>query len=312
MARFLNRLNRRFQKVRVYALVGDQGTGKSFRSRLIMEKYNIPLMIDDGLLIRDQHILAGRSSKREKNKFKAIKRAIFEDSEHAEEVRHALAAETFSSILLIGTSEKMVGRIAEQLDLPYPDQIIYIEDVATKEEIEAARHSRRIEGKHVIPVPVIAVKKDFKHQMLESITFFLKTHPVFFWKKHEVQKTIVRPDFSRRGRLSISEEALSQMIMHTVEEFDSNLKILKIIIEPTGPNYEVELKLSLPFGMTLQDKLYGIQDYIISRIERFSGIHIERLGITVARIRAPEIVPSKPRGGRARRHFPRVQEKKQD
>jgi hypothetical protein len=292
--------------------VGDQGTGKSFRARLIMEKYNIPLMIDDGLLIRDQQILAGRSSKREKNRFKAIKRAIFEDPEHAEEVRRVLATETFLSILLIGTSEKMVGRIAEQLDLPYPDQIIYIEDVATKEEIQAARRNRRIEGKHVIPVPVIAVKKDFRHQMLESITFFLKTHPVFFWKKHEVQKTIVRPDFSRRGQLSISEEALSQMIMHTVEEFDSNLKILKIIIEPTGPNFDVELKISLPFGMTLQDKLSGIQDYVISRIERFSGIHIEQLGITVARIRAPEIITPKSKSSRIRRRFPRIQEKKQD
>jgi hypothetical protein len=312
MARFLNRLNRSLQKVRVYALVGDQGTGKSFRARLIMEKYNIPLMIDDGLLIRDQRILAGQSSKREKNKFKAIKRAIFEEPEHADEVRRALATETFTSILLIGTSDKMVGRIAEQLDLPYPDQIIYIEDVATQEEIEEARRSRKVEGKHVIPVPVIAVKKVFRHQLLESITFFLKTHPVFFWKKHEVEKTIVRPAFSRRGHLSISESALSQMIMHTVEEYDSSLKILKIVIEPNGPNYEVELRMSLPFGMTLQDKLSGIQGYVISKIEQFSGLHIERLDITVERIRAPEIVSSKAGAEPPKKRFPRIHEKKRD
>ncbi|HDQ44781.1 MAG TPA: hypothetical protein ENN17_04665 [bacterium] len=312
MARFLNRLNRRFQKVRVFALVGDPGTGKSFRARLIMEKYGIPLMIDDGLLIRDQHILAGRSSKREKNRFKAIKRAIFEDPDHADEVRRVLAAETFSSILLIGTSDKMVGRIAEKLDLPYPDQIIYIEDVATREEIDTARRSRNVDGKHVIPVPVIAVKKEFRHQLLESITFFLKIHPVLFWKKHEVEKTIVRPDFSRRGHLTISEAALSQMIMHTVEEYNSLLKIIKIIIEPCGTNYEIELKLSLPFGITLSDKLSGLQEYVISQIERFSGLHIERLDITVERIRTPEIVSSKLKRKRARRRFPRVQEKRQD
>ena len=304
MGNLLDRLNRKIHKVRVYALVGEQGTGKSFRARLIMEKYNIPLMIDDGLLIRDQHILAGRSSKRENNKVTAIKRAIFDDPEHAEEVRQALEAESFNSILIIGTSEKMVGRIAEQLGLPYPDQIIYIEDVATEEEIQAARRSRELEGKHVIPVPVIAVKKDFGHQLLESITFFLKNHPLFFWKKKEVQKTIVRPNYGDKGSLSISEVALSQMIMHAVEEFDNRLKIRKIQIEPIGSNYEVTLKMSVPFGISLTETLVGIQDYVITRIERFSGIHIERLHIIVERIRMPEIVSSHPNRSRSFRRHP--------
>ena len=55
----------KFKKVRVYALVGDSGTGKSFRARLVAEKYDIDLIIDDGLLIRDSQILAGKSAKRE-------------------------------------------------------------------------------------------------------------------------------------------------------------------------------------------------------------------------------------------------------
>ena len=54
----------RFRGVRVIALVGKSGTGKSFRARLVMEKYNIDLLIDDGLLIRDQKIVAGTSAKR--------------------------------------------------------------------------------------------------------------------------------------------------------------------------------------------------------------------------------------------------------
>ncbi len=49
--------------VRVFALVGGSGTGKSFRAKLVAEKYGIEIIVDDGLLIRDQKILAGRSGK---------------------------------------------------------------------------------------------------------------------------------------------------------------------------------------------------------------------------------------------------------
>ena len=40
--------------IRVYALVGESGTGKSFRAKLVAQKYGIDMIIDDGLLIRCQ------------------------------------------------------------------------------------------------------------------------------------------------------------------------------------------------------------------------------------------------------------------
>lgn len=270
------------RRIRVFALVGHSGTGKSFRARLIMEKHDIHLMVDDGLLIRDQRILAGKSAKREANRFKAIKRAIFEDTEHAEEVIDALDQENFQSILLLGTSDKMVSRIAERLSLPKPDQTIYIEDIATTEEISAARKSRKVEGKHVIPVPVIEVKKEAGHHILESIQFFLKSHPLLFWKSRKLEKTIVQPQYGqRRGHLSISETALTQMIMHAVNEYDETLQINKIIIEPCGQVYDVEVRCRVPFGKQLPATLSGLQEFVVTRVERYSGIQIRTLDLTV-------------------------------
>lgn len=282
--RFIFRQKTKAQKVKVYALVGKAGTGKSFRARLITEKYGIDLMIDDGLLIRGHRILSGRSAKREKNRVTAIKRAIFEDASHAGEVRAALDNEKFKSILLIGTSVKMVERIASRLDLPYPDQLLYIEDVATEDEIVQARESRKKRGKHVIPVPVIQVKQDPSQRILDSIRLFMKTHPFLFWKKEIVEKTVVQPPYSRRGRLSISESALSQMIMHCVEEFAPGVKIVKIIIEAGLSGYEIEIRMSLPFRMHVPDLLSGLQEYIIKNVEAYSGIHIEELDLTVDKI----------------------------
>lgn len=279
------RLNKKWQRVKVYALVGSTGTGKSFRARLIMEKYNIPLMVDDGLLIKDQSVLAGKSAKREKNRITAVKRAILEDLDHARALRDALANEEFPAILLIGTSDKMVKIIAERLDLHDPDETIYINDVATQDEIAAARYSRKIEGKHVIPVPVIEVKNDPEHQILESIQFFLKSHPLFFWRNRKVEKTIVQTQYSRRGRLSLSEAALSQMVMHAIHEFDARVHIEKIRIESCDPYYEVVIRLSIPYGLSIPDILVRLHEYIITRIERYSGIHLRRLDLDVSTVR---------------------------
>ena len=46
--------------IKVFALVGPSGTGKSFRSQLLAKKYGIEYIIDDGLLINDDKIIAGR------------------------------------------------------------------------------------------------------------------------------------------------------------------------------------------------------------------------------------------------------------
>jgi len=270
----------RIKGIKVYALVGRTGSGKSFRSKLIMDKHGIDLLIDDGLLIRGQVILAGKSSKREKNRITAVKRAIFDDPDHIESVKSALKRERFKSILIIGTSEKMVARIAESLDLPYPDQTIYIEDVSTHDEIATARAHRRFQGKHVIPVPMVEVKKDPSQNVLDSIRFFLNTNPIFFWKEKTVEKTVVQPAFSR-GHISVSESALSQMILHCVEEYDPRLRVMRILIDEFQQNIRVELRLQLPIRVTVPEILGGLQEYIIAQVERFSGIHIDELNLTV-------------------------------
>ncbi|MBP5756271.1 MAG: hypothetical protein J6W39_01670, partial [Spirochaetales bacterium] len=81
--------------VKVYALVGRSGTGKSFRAQLVADKYHIPLIVDDGLLIKNDKILAGKSAKQESNFLTAVKRALFQDPDHHQEVLNALQTERF-------------------------------------------------------------------------------------------------------------------------------------------------------------------------------------------------------------------------
>ncbi|GHT96678.1 hypothetical protein FACS1894141_7090 [Spirochaetia bacterium] len=135
------------RRVKIYALVGESGTGKSFRAKLVAQKYGIDFIIDDGLLIRDNRIVAGHSAKKEKTFMAAVKVALFDDKAQRDEVARKLQGEKFRKLLILGTSDKMVIKIANRLQLPAPSRIIKIEDIAPQEDIEKAIRTRKIEGK---------------------------------------------------------------------------------------------------------------------------------------------------------------------
>ena len=71
----------KFKGIQVYALVGESGTGKSFKAKLLAQKYGINAIIDDGLLIVDDKIIGGKSAKSEKTYMGAVRVAVFDDKE---------------------------------------------------------------------------------------------------------------------------------------------------------------------------------------------------------------------------------------
>ena len=293
MNQFLDNLFNSFKKVQVYALVGESGTGKSFRSKLLAEEYGIHAIIDDGLLIQDDKIVAGRSAKREKTYMGAVRVALFDDKDHRDSVAKVLRKTHIKKILLLGTSEKMVSKIAMRLQLPQPQKIIHIEEIATKEEIEKAVKSRQVEGKHVIPVPTIDVKKNYPQILSSSLRDFFSQKKWFHKKLKNpngkmIEKSIVQPEFSKKGRIEISEAALTQMTMHCVNECDPDVKIKKITIKTDSRGYRLIVLIDVPFGTQLTGKIHRLQQYIIDKIESYTGILIEEVSIVIDKISKPE------------------------
>ena len=96
--------------------------------------------------------------------------------------------------MVIATSDNMALKILRKLDLPAPEQIVHIEDVATPEEIVKARRERFGKGQHVIPVSHVLVRKNFAGKLVGQLRVFWKSKD-----KHEGEKTIVRPPFSFYG-----------------------------------------------------------------------------------------------------------------
>ncbi len=275
-----------FKGISVYALVGESGTGKSYRAKLIAQKHGLEAIIDDGLLIKDDKILAGRSAKKEKTYMGAVRAALFDDKSHRDEIARVLQKSKIKKILILGTSEKMVNKIALRLQLPAPVKIFNIEQFATKEEIEAAKRSRQIEGKHVIPVPAIEVKRNYPNIFHRAFHVWgqKEKNPFNANKKNVFEKSVVRPEFSKKGRISISEAALSQMVMHSVNEFDNGIKIKKLVIKTNERGYRLIITIDVPFGTQLSGKIHKLQEYIITNIEQYTGILIEEASIIIDKI----------------------------
>jgi len=274
-----------FKRKKVYALIGESGTGKSFRSKLVAQKYGISFIIDDGLLIRDNRILAGHSAKKEHTFLAAVKVALFDEKSHRDEVARRLQNEKFKRIMILGTSEKMVNKIAVRLQLPPPSKIIKIEDIASQEEIDKAVRTRRIEGKHVIPVPSIEVKKSYANIFYDAIRIFkLRRIPGIGPIPTLHEKSVVRPEYSKRGKVIISEAALSQMVIHCVNEYDQNIKIKKILVKDAEMGYRLVITIDVPYGTQLGGNIHELQQYIIDNIERYTGILIEEVNIIIDKV----------------------------
>ena len=65
----------------VFGFIGASGTGKSHHALVVAYDHDIQAIIDDGLLIDHNRIVAGRSAKEETNRLKAVRRAIFNKPE---------------------------------------------------------------------------------------------------------------------------------------------------------------------------------------------------------------------------------------
>ena len=111
--------------MKVYALVGKSGTGKSHHSMWVARENNIDYIIDDGLLVSDNQIIAGKSAKREPTKVASVRRAIFSDKIHQDEVKKAITDYNIQSLLIIGTSERMANKIADAIGVSPIEKFIY-------------------------------------------------------------------------------------------------------------------------------------------------------------------------------------------
>lgn len=139
--------------MKIYGLYGKSGTGKSYHAMSLCRELDLEAIIDDGLFIYGNRVLAGISAKRQNTKIKAIKTALFTDVEHCREVRNKIQEVNPPGILILGTSQEMVHKIRERLGLPEPVKMISIEEITTESQRETAKKQRKELENTSFPLP---------------------------------------------------------------------------------------------------------------------------------------------------------------
>lgn len=253
------------------ALVGPAGSGKSHRASLVAHDHGCDAIIDDGILIlvKSGKIAAGSSAKREDNKMAAVKRAIFLDPAHRSEVHAAIRKAKPQKILLLGTSDDMIERIADALDLPHPDHTVRIEEIASPAQIRLARRKRR-EGKHVIPAPTLEVKRSFSGYMVDPLHFLMRRSDEEF----AVEKSVVRPTFSSLGKFFIADTVLSLIAERAATEAEGVSRVTKVLVDTSREGVLLDIEICLRYGCNVWETLRTAQAAVKERVEHMTALNV--------------------------------------
>lgn len=274
------------KKIKVYAFVGPSGTGKSYRAQMVASEKNINFIIDDGLLIKDNEVIAGESAKKAPTKIETVKHALFYKDEEKEEIIKALKKYKPESILILGTSDGMVEKIAANLGLPEISETIYISDVATQEEMETARRIRVTEGKHVIPVPTFEIKKDFSGYLLDPLQIF-KTKGKG-QQPYISEKSIIRPTFSYMGNFTISDTVFRQILEYLASKTPGIYKIQKIRVDNFGEGAKLYIEVTVVYGFNLIDGIKQFKIKAKKEIEKLTAMNVEEFEVVVKNVYVPQ------------------------
>ena len=277
-------------KIKVYAFVGPSGTGKSYRAQMVANSRDIEYIIDDGLLICGNEVVAGISAKKAPTKIETVKNALFQDEAKKKEIQEVFRKKHPKSILILGTSDGMVQKIASNLGLPEICETIYITDVATEEEMETARRIRVTQGKHVIPVPTFAIKKDFSGYLLDPLQIFKSTGSGN--DPYIAEKSLIRPAFSYMGNFTISDTAIKQIIEIVLEKTKGIYKLHRAIIRKHeggyGDGIYIYLELIIDFGYNILELTESVKAKVKKEVEKLTAMNVLKMEILIKSIHFDE------------------------
>ncbi len=265
--------------MKIFALIGSSGTGKSHRASMVAMETGAQAIIDDGLLIADGRIVAGVSAKREATRMAAVKRAILADPAHAQAVREGLENLHLHSLLILGTSRNMIHHILKALHLEEQAvQWVPIESVSTADERTLAQRIRHDQGKHVIPAPTMEVRKTFSGYLVDPLRFIFrrKGRAVLV-----VEKSIVRPTYSGLGKFYISDTVITALTAHAVKICPWLLAAHRVTVASTAEGLNIALEVTVAGPGNLFRIMEDVQRQVKQQVEAMTSLNVLVLDVTV-------------------------------
>lgn len=262
--------------MKVFALIGQSGTGKSHRASEVAANLGVDMILDDGLLVENGRIIAGRSAKREETMVAAVKRAVLVDPLHARAIRESIERANPGGLLILATSRHMLDRIRRAIGLDQePCEILYIEEVSSPDDIARARQTRQELGKHVIPAPTFEVRKTFAGYLVDPLRFIVRNQR----RQELVEKSVVRPTYSSLGKFFIDDTVVSGIAAHVALRVRGVLRVGRAQTESYVEGVRCALELTVETGHYVPAVLEGVQQMVRIELERATALQI--LGVDV-------------------------------
>ena len=183
----------------------------------------------------------------------------------------------------------MVKKIAENLGFPPISETVYIQDVATEEEMETARRIRVTQGKHVIPVPTFAIKKDFSGYLLDPLQIFKSKGRGN--QPYITEKSIIRPTFSYLGNYTISDSVFKQIIDFIAFKNKGVHKVNKVRIEKNeieNDGVHIYMEITIMYGVNIKEVVNVFKSKIIKEIENLTAMNVLSMDVVVKNIYVPQ------------------------
>jgi uncharacterized alkaline shock family protein YloU len=289
--------------MKVYSLVGRSGTGKSYRAGELCSRHGIDGVVDDGLFILNGRILAGVSAKRQNTKVRAIKTALFTDDAVRDQVAGMIRRAGPSSVLVIGTSDRMVGIIADRLGLPAPGVRFDIEDLTTPDERDAAYRQRHELGKHVIPAPTFQIKKTFSGYFYHPIRTLRGMADARLRERDADQsaalsaaapaggadasggriwdRSVVRPTYSYLGDFTISDRAVRDIVRSAGSMVDGVSEAPFILVHTHRDGVIIEIGVVMRYGARILDAARRLQAEAAAGLEEMTSVNVVAVDVEI-------------------------------
>ena len=274
--------------MKIYALVGKSGTGKSYQAVSLCREKNIESIIDDGLFICHNTVMAGISAKRQPTKIAAVRTALFHEDDHMESVKATIEKASPRTLLVLGTSDRMVDKITARLGLHEIDERIYIEEITTEAERQIAYKQRHEMGQHVIPAPTFQLKRQFSGYFMSPMKSPLKMLRDLGPWKEPPEKSVVRPTYSYLGGYEISEKVMSDIAACVKKELGTVSEILKIVISGNQVEKEEGMELyilaDMVYGPGLPAKAEEYQRRVAEQIESMTMFNVAKVDLDIRKL----------------------------
>jgi uncharacterized alkaline shock family protein YloU len=263
----------------IISFSGKSGTGKSYHANKVCRDLGIDAIIDDGLLIYKNRVVAGASAKKCESKARAMRTTLFDYDDQRRDVQNKLKELDPDKLMIIGTSDRMTDWIANTLEIPKPEKHIYIEDVTTEAEREIASRSRNERGEHVIPAPMGELTRDFAGYFMHPLRLLRNMRMDEPARPYE--RTVVRPAYSYYGSYNISEGVIEDIILITAEPFRDRIKVTNFFNNGDPQNLMLEIELKIRRVPTVMSDCEKMQSEVKHMVEYMTAFPVKEVDIII-------------------------------